>query len=86
MLSENLEALALRLGAYIETGMEFSPEAVDGLCAVLEAAAEDARALEAAQVGEGARVTDDEINGSNVTRLTPRARPRPVSPTGGESA
>jgi len=46
MLSQNLRAIAARFDAYRHTGAELAPEAVESLCAVLNAAATDASALE----------------------------------------
>ena len=57
MLSENLAALAARLREYEHTGMELAPTAVAALCAALDAAVEDARALERHTVPAPARVT-----------------------------
>ncbi|MBI1262977.1 MAG: hypothetical protein GC184_14765 [Rhizobiales bacterium] len=50
MLSEDLRALVTRLSEYRHSGLELSHQAVSSLVSVLEAAAEDAAALEDASV------------------------------------
>ncbi|MBF0249932.1 MAG: hypothetical protein HQL35_04800 [Alphaproteobacteria bacterium] len=46
MLSKNIQAVADKLRPYAETGMELDATAVGAICAVLDAAADDARELE----------------------------------------
>ncbi len=50
MLSENLQALVARLKPYREGGIEISSKGVELFVALLEAAVEDAEALEASVV------------------------------------
>ena len=70
MLSQELENWADVFGRYKGTGARFEPD----FCALNESVlldmAEQARALEAAQVSPPARTVEPDRPGSNVVRLT----------------
>ncbi len=69
MLSECIDSLASHLGRYADTGMTLEPEAVDNICGLLAALADDARSLEACLVPPTARLTDGDLP-DNVVPLT----------------
>jgi hypothetical protein len=58
MLSENLKTLRSHLARYRDAGMKLHPQAIEGIVAILDAAIEDAEALESCAVAPIAQVTE----------------------------
>ena len=92
MLSGNLASLCERLRHYKDGGVGLTPAGVVAVCAILEAAIEDARALETCVVPERARCGVDDLPG-NVVRLADillergdGLKPRAVGPGPGDAA
>ena len=90
MLSENLESLRGRLAQYKHTGMELAPEAVIAVCAVLEAAIEDARELESRTVPMSERIDEFPENVVRIAAILDRkgvhVGPRPAGDGPGDAA
>jgi len=87
MLSENLQALADRLGQYSETGVKMEAIAVFRICAIIETAAADAKALEAMTLPLANQRTDDLPK--NVVRIKIKSRQIGATygkPGGGDAA
>lgn len=58
MISQNLQSLRDRLHEYVDTGVQLDAKAVFMICAVLEAAIDDAQELEARTVPVADQVGD----------------------------
>ena len=90
MLSEKLRNLGDRLAEYEHAGLQLAPEGVAAIRAVLEACAEDARALEGREVPPPDRVGD--LPGNVVRLAAMLARkgvhvgPRPAGDGPGDAA
>lgn len=86
MLSENLQSLADHYRKYSKTGLTMEAPAVFTICAVLESAVDDAKALEAMTVPMANQLTDDLP--SNVVRIEekPRRLGKTFGKPGGDAA
>ena len=88
MLSQNLQSLRDRLHEYVDTGMQLDPKGVFTVCAILEAAIDDAEELESRTVPVSDQVTDLPDNvvriATALARKGVRVGPGPFNPgTGG---
>jgi len=84
MLSENLQQLHDWLNTFTDTAVQMEPETTQGICAILDAAVSDARALENSLIPADLKIVN------LADRIKKAAKPgyshSSFSPTGGDAA